>query len=90
MIRICRDGQRLSDNEKRSAVGIVGDVRVQATLRGSRIITEALMTECAEPLPRPNRAPAGRHYWRMLTRTRFGAKPLALSVMVVRNGIPAD
>jgi hypothetical protein len=47
-----RDGERLSDNEMRSAVGVVGDVRVQEILRGARIITEALIAECPNPYPR--------------------------------------
>ena len=44
-----RYGKRLSDKEIQSAVAIVGDVRVQTSLKGNRVVREALMTECASP-----------------------------------------
>jgi hypothetical protein len=48
-IRMYRDGQQPSDNDLRTAVGIVGDVRAQAITRGARI---ALIPECANLYPR--------------------------------------
>jgi hypothetical protein len=35
-----------------SAVGVVADVRVQAVMWGSRVVTTALMDACPNPYPR--------------------------------------
>ena len=52
VFRMYREGQRLSGSEPRSAVGIVGDVRLHTVLRDTREFSEALMSECANPYPR--------------------------------------
>jgi hypothetical protein len=52
VIRMYRDGRRLSDEEMRSATGVVADVRVQTVQRGTRVVSDALMTECPNPYPR--------------------------------------
>ena len=49
VIRMYRDGQRLSGNEVRSAVASIGDVRLQVTLRGARIITEGVHDRMSKP-----------------------------------------
>jgi hypothetical protein len=52
VIRMYRGGKRLSEEELRSAAGVVADVRVQTVQRGTRVVSEALMTECPNPYPR--------------------------------------
>jgi hypothetical protein len=52
VIRMYEDGKRLPDKELLSAIGVVADVRVQAVMLGSRVVTAALMDACPNPYPR--------------------------------------
>ena len=66
VIRLYRDGERLPDSEILSAVGIVGDVRMQTVMRGTKVVTEASLT--------------GGHYPPLAEPKVVGIAPLALGI----------
>lgn len=51
VIRLYENGRRLPDNEIRRAVGIVADVRMHTVMRGTRVVSEAVMADCPHPYP---------------------------------------
>ena len=80
VIRLYQDGRRLSDKEIRTAVGVVADVRMHTVMRGTRVVSEAVMADCPRPYP-------------LLVEPRLsGVAVLALGIegfeQIARNGEP--
>ena len=66
VIRLYRDGERRPDSEILSAIGVVGDVRMQTLMRGTKVVTEASL--------------AGGHYPPLAEAKVVGIAPLALGI----------